>query len=77
MKINENEKALVKELCDLPANVFKAQQYLKENYNVDSEFDEDNLDIHLSVKDGNNALMLVAAKEYINENLDIVNVIYG
>ena len=49
MKLTDNEKALVKALVDYEAHVNEATQYLKETYNIDAEFNIDDMKKKLSL----------------------------
>lgn len=76
--MTENEKKFVESIVNFDSNVLKAQQYIKENYSIDSTFDDDTCEIHLTCENAENALMLAAAKEYITETLeDSVICIFG
>lgn len=76
--MTENEKKFVRTVVDFAANLEKAQDYIKENFNIDSEFDEESGALKLSCSDANEALNLLSAKSYIEENLDngLVKVIF-
>lgn len=76
--MTENEKKFVRTVVDFAANLEKAQDYIKENFNIDSEFDEESGTLKLSCSDANEALSLLSAKSYIEENLDsgLVKVIF-
>lgn len=72
--INKNEKQLVEELCDINPNVYKAQQYIKENYNVDSEYNEDSSELHLI---NGKPINIIEANEYLKSHIDnSVSIIY-
>ena len=79
MNINENVKNFIKNLDDLEANILKAQDYIKENLNVDSEFNANTGKLHIWCENAENALYVARAKEYIQETIgeDLVQVIYG
>lgn len=64
-------KDLVKKVVDFDANLIKVSTYLKENYNVDLELDE-NGDITLQAAEGtvNESQSLMDAKAYVLMNLD-------
>lgn len=74
--MNANEKQFVKTVVDLKSNVIKAQKYIKENFNIDSEFDEDNFTITLSgdITEHENktdlSVNIVKAENYIISVLD-------
>ena len=77
MKLTDNEKALVKALVDYEAHVNEATQYLKETYNIDAEFNIDNMTCKLTSESAK-PLDMVLAKEYVNELFteDMVDIIY-
>ena len=77
MKLTDNEKALVKALVDYEAHVNEATQYLKETYNIDAEFNIDNMTCKLTSESAK-PLDMVVAKEYVNNLFTegIVNVIF-
>ena len=64
-------KDLVKKVVDFDANLIKVSTYLKENYNVDLELDE-NGDITLQTAEStvNESQSLMDAKAYVLMNLD-------
>jgi len=75
----ENEKKFVESLVNHLSNVAKVQDYLKENFNVLSYYDEDNETLHLVANEINEGLDLAAAKEYVNQQIDeaMLSVVYG
>lgn len=75
----ENEKILVETFLELNNNISKAQQYIKENYHISSEYVEDEDMLYIWSPNVNESLNLAAAKEYIQETIgdEFVNVIYG
>ena len=75
----ENEKKFVESLVNHLANVAKVQDYLKENFNVSSYYDEDNETLHLVANEINEGLDLAAAKDYVNQQIDeaMLSVVYG
>jgi len=77
--IGQNEKKFVKSLVNHLSNVAKVQDYLKENFNVSSYYDEDNETLHLVANGINEGLDLAAAKEYVNQQIDeaMLSVVYG
>lgn len=48
--MTENEKKFVKAFVDFESNLSNAQAYIKENYNIDSEFNSDDNTIRLYCK---------------------------
>lgn len=77
MKLNENERTLVRALVDFEANLNKTKTYLKETYNIDVAFDEENTVMRLT-SEKNNALDFIHAKKYVNEVFgnEVVTVVY-
>ena len=73
-KINENDIKLIKHLVDYEPKVLKCQKYIKENYNIDSVYYEDNLSIQLICNNINESLNLLAAKEHIIEQIGEENI---
>ncbi|MBQ3414339.1 MAG: hypothetical protein IJH39_03140 [Clostridia bacterium] len=75
----ENEKRFVTSLVNHLSNVAKVQDYLKENLNVSSYYDEENETLHLVANGINEGLDLAAAKEYVNQQIDeaMLSVVYG
>jgi len=73
-----NEKKFVKAVIDYAVHIKEAQEYIKENFNIDSEYNDDTAEIKLSCEDVSEAINLVAAKDYIEENLKdtFINVIF-
>ena len=56
-----------------------AQEYIKETYNIDSTYSDDDDTIYIWTENLNENLNLAAAREYIEQEigLEMVNVIYG
>ena len=77
--LGKNEKKFVESLVNHLANVAKVQDYLKENFNVSSYYDEDNETLHLVANGINEGLDLAAAKIYVNQQIDeaMLSVVYG
>ena len=75
----KNEQKFVEALVNHLSNVAKVQDYLKENFNVLSYYDEDNETLHLVANGINEGLDLAAAKEYVNQQIDeaMLSVVYG
>ena len=75
----ENEKILVETFLGLNDNISKAQQYIKENYHINSEYSEKDDILYIWSSNVNESLNLAAAKEYIQETIgdEFINVIYG
>jgi len=75
----ENERRFVESIVEHIPNVAKVQQYIKENYNIDSYYDEDNETLHLVAPSINESMGLASAKEYVNSTIDetMLNVVFG
>lgn len=65
--LTENDKEFIKTVVDYEPNIKKAQKYIKENYNIDSVFNEETLELGLIANSVNESLNILAAKEYLNE----------
>ena len=66
----ENEIKFMEGLLSVEAKVAKAQRYIKETYGVDSEWDAENLQLHMKSDGTAEAIDLAAAKSYLDEELD-------
>lgn len=76
--MTENERKFAESIVNFESNVKKAQQYIKETYQIDSQFDIETGNMYLTCAVAENALMLAAAKEYITEEVDeSLTCIYG
>ena len=77
--IGDNEKQFVEMLMNHLSRVAKTQEYLKENYNVSSYYDEDTETLHLVANGINEGLDLSAAKDYVSQQFDeaMLSVVYG
>ena len=77
--LGENEKKFIEALVNHLSNVAKAQDYIKENYNVSSYYDEDTETLHLVANGINEGLELAAAKDYVESMFDeaMLSVVYG
>lgn len=77
--IGDNEKLFVEALMNHLSRVAKTQEYLKENYNVSSYYDEDTETLHLVANGINEGLDLSAAKDYVESMFDeaMLSVVYG
>lgn len=78
MENYNNEKSFVKKVVDFECNVIKAQDYIKENFGVDSEFNPETLELKLVQNSVNESLQLVSAKDYLENELpeDMIKVIF-
>lgn len=79
MDNNENIKHFVESFVKFDENVKAAQEYIKETYNIDSTYSDDDDTIYIWTENLNENLNLAAAREYIEQEigLEMVNVIYG
>lgn len=68
--MESNEKIFLESILLFKDNVIKAQSYIKENFNVYSEFNEKEHILHLYTNNVNESLQLVAAKEYLDNIFD-------
>lgn len=77
--MTENEKNFVKAFFEHKTNICKTQDYIKENFGINSEYNEDTNTLHLFTTNINESLNLAIAKEYIMNTLDetMINVKYG
>lgn len=76
---NENVKHFVESFVKFDDNVKAAQEYIKETYNIDSTYSDDDDTIYIWTENLNENLNLAAAREYIEQEigLEMVNIIYG
>lgn len=79
MDNNENVKHFVESFVKFDENVKAAQEDIKETYNIDSTYSDDDDTIYIWTENLNENLSLAAAREYIEQEigLEMVNVIYG
>ena len=79
MDNNENVKHFVESFVKFNENVKAAQEYIKETYNIDSTYSDEDDTIYIWTENLNENLNLAAAREYIEQEigLEMVNVIYG
>ena len=79
MKTTENELKLLNSILDHKENIKKTQDYIKENFNVNTKYDEESNTINIWSTNINESLQLLAAKEYIENKigLDSIHIKYG
>ena len=79
MDNNENVKHFIESFVKFDENVKAAQEYIKETYNIDSTYSDEDDTIYIWTENLNENLNLAAAREYIEQEigLEMVNVIYG
>lgn len=63
--MTENERRLADMIVNLEKYVAEACEYMKTNFDVDSWYDDATKTLHLYVKNVNNALQVLAAREYL------------
>ena len=68
--MDQNEYKFAKDIVNLDYKINKALEYVHENFGVTAEYDEENSIINLSTSNINEGLQLIAANDYIKENLD-------
>jgi len=67
--MNNNEYLFAKSIVNLDENINRTMEYIKENFNVSSTYDEENNKMNLWVENVNEGLQLIAAKQYIEDTL--------
>lgn len=77
--MDNNEKVFLEKLMNLDDNISKAQQYIKEQYNVESEYSEQDDILYIWTPNVNENLNLATAREYIEKTVgeEFINIIYG
>lgn len=76
----ENERIFAEHILNFNHNLAEAQYYLKENFGIDSEYDEASGTLHLLNDDNvNEALEMATAREYVINYIgeDMIQVVYG
>lgn len=74
--MNRHEYELLDSIYNHLHNVKVAQKFIKENFDLDSTYDENKLELHIKPTSVNEPIDLAAAEKYVNENLDCVNVLF-
>jgi hypothetical protein len=79
MNPTSNEEILIDKILNIHESIKSVQEYIKENYNIESEYDDNDNMIYLWSKNVNESLNLVAAKEHILNEIgsEFVDVIFG
>jgi len=74
----ENEKFIVESFLNLNHNIEKAQKYIKESYNIESEYNEDEDTLYIWSENINENLNLAQAKQYVLDKIgnEMINVMY-
>ena len=77
--IFENEKHMIDSFLDLEKNIETVKEYIKENYNVESEYDADDNMLYIWTENINESLGLASAKEHVLNTIgaEMIDVIYG
>lgn len=65
-----NEAKLADIIVNYDQKLSEARQYVEDNFGVKSTYDEEEGIINLYVENTNNALQLMAAKEYFENNFE-------
>ena len=75
----ENIKNFISSIDNLEKNVDEARNYIKENYNIDSEYDSEKSELRIYCENANNTLMNIKAKQYIDDKIgpEFVQVVFG
>ena len=68
--MDRNEYEFAKVIINIDYKIDKTLEYVQENFGVKAEYDEENSIINLSTSNINEGLQLIAANNYIKENLD-------
>ena len=63
--MTENERRRAHLIVNLEKHVAEACEYMKTNFDVDSQYDAATTTLRLYVKNVNNALQVLAAREYL------------
>ena len=76
--MNDSELLLINRINNAKADIYNAMLYIKENYAIDSNYDEELGTVQMTCENVDNALMLAAAKEYIEQTVgeDMVRVVF-
>ena len=70
--MTENERKLVDLIVNYDRHISDAQEYIKENFGVSSEYDAEEGSLRLYVTNVNYALQILAAEEYLDSRLPAV-----
>ncbi len=76
--MNINEARIIDGIVNYESKISDILAYIRTNFGIDAIFQPETCTIKLSVNDAENALMLAAAKEYIENMLgdDLVRVVF-
>jgi hypothetical protein len=77
--MTNNEKDFVKSIVEHIENINKAQEYVQNNFNVKTRYDEESNTLNLWTTNINEALQIIAAKDYLISTIgeDMVTIKYG
>lgn len=65
-----NEKKYIEKFVSFNKNLAQAQNYIKENFGIDSKYDEETGKLNIWTNNIYESLQLIAAKEYVNSCID-------
>ena len=65
--MTENERKFADLIVNYDKHIVSAQEYIKENFGVSSEYNAKESSLRLYVTNVNNALQILAAREYLEE----------
>lgn len=76
MKNHDNEKTYIESILNLKDNLKAAQKTIKENFNIDTYYDEATSTMHILNENNRNC---IKAKDYLLENIgsDKIQILYG
>lgn len=77
--MTNNEYSFVDSLVNHNKNIIGCQKYIKENFNVESDFSEDDNILYIWTNNINENLGIIAAKQYIYDQIgnDKITIEYG
>lgn len=70
--MTENERKLADLIVNYDRHIADAQEYIKENFGVESVYNAEESSLRLYVTNVNDALQILAAKEYLDNRLPAV-----
>ena len=74
-----DERKFIKMLVDRDAKVKESQEYIKENYNIDSIFDSDTDTITLTCESDYGSYKSIKAKKYLEDAVqdsDFIDIVF-
>lgn len=76
--LTEAEKCMIDDVLNITEQAKNVQSYIKENFGIDSEFDEDTNTLHLKGDTINEAFGLATAKDYAVKTIGecVLHVVY-